>query len=188
MAVNIDQVKKLLGSGLQAETVASAVGCEPSYISQLLGNEIFANEVAVLRSESLMANTARDSTMGEIESSLLNRLKDAVDSGLFYKPRDILHATSVVNRLQRRGASAPTSIHMQQTVVTLNLPAAAASRYTINPKGEVLEVDDQTLVTMPARTLLSSLTKSREGGTDEDKYEQARKFIPGAQEHIDSEL
>jgi len=184
MAVNIAQVKQLLGSGLQAETVASAVGCEPSYISQLLGDETFANEVATMRSQSLMANSARDTTIGEIESSLLKRLKGMVDEGLFFKPRDVLAAAVQVNRMTRRGAAAPTSIHMQQTVVTLNLPTAAASRYTINPKGEVLEVDGQTLVTMPARTLLSTLTKSREGGTDEDKYERARKFIPGAQERV----
>lgn len=187
MAINIDQVKKLLGSGLQAETVASAVGCEPSYISQLLGNEIFAQEVSELRAQSLMANTARDNTIGAIETKLLDNLSQLIDERAFFKPRDVLYAASVVNRMVRRGASAPTSIHMQQTVVTLNLPAAAASRFITSPKGEVLEVDGQTLVTMPARTLLSTLTKSREGGQDDpDKYEHARRFIPGAQERIES--
>lgn len=183
MAVNKEQVKQLLGSGLTAETVASAVGCEPSYISQLLGEDAFAAEVSNLRAQALMANTARDTTIGSIEAKLLKRLETAVDEGLFFKPRDVLAAVVQVNRMQRRGASAPTTLHQQNNIVTLQLPAAAAPLFKISNAGEVVEVDGQTLVTMPARSLLTNLATRRGGGTNEDnKYERARRFIPGAQE------
>lgn len=185
MAVNKDQVKKLLGSGLPAETVASAVGCDPSYVSQLLGDDDFAAEVATLRSQALMSHTARDNTANEIEQSLLNKIKEAVDQHLIFKPKDLLHAYAVINKAVRRGAHSPTSLPAQTTVVQIALPVVTARQFVTNKVGEVIEADGQSLVTMPARDLLTSLSKQR-GQPGEDKYERARRYIPGAQVHLDS--
>jgi hypothetical protein len=41
MAVDNEKIKELLGSGLSNDVVASAVGCDPSYVSQLMSNETF---------------------------------------------------------------------------------------------------------------------------------------------------
>lgn len=180
MAVSKDKIQQLLGQGLSTEIVASAVGCEPSYVSQLMGDEEFAAKVTSMRAASLLANTRRDDKIGDIEEKLVDRLADLVDGGLIYKARDVLHAAAVVNRMQRRGAGAPQHLHMQQTVVQLNLPAVALSKFVTTPKGEVIEADGQTLVTMPAHQLLRKLHE-RSGGTN-DLYQKAGRFIAGGDE------
>lgn len=180
MAIDKNKVKQLLGTGLTPEVVANAVGCEPSYVSQLLSDEVFASEVANLRSAALVANTRRDDIMGQIEEDLLLKLKETIP--LIYKPRDVLHAVAVVNNMKRRGASAPGQVHVHQTVVELQLPVAARAKFVKTIKGEVIEADGQTLVSMPAHTLLNKLAANK--GTDsndgeKDKYLRAGRFVAG---------
>lgn len=181
------QIKELLGSGLSAEVVSSAVGCDPSYISQLLSEESFASEVAAKRTLSLTAHSRRDASIDSIEDTLLGKLEEAVVAGVFYKPRDLLMATSVVNRMIRRGTPAATSGVVVNTVVQLSLPASVVKKYTVNRVGEVVAVEGQTMVTMPAHRLLQQLASpslapsplsSSLGDDKSDKYQEALKYLP----------
>jgi len=52
-----DRILKLLGSGLGGEVVSATVGCDPSYISQLMADEEFRSRVLAMRIESLTADT-----------------------------------------------------------------------------------------------------------------------------------
>ena len=164
MAINKEQIKELLGSGLAPGVVASAVGCDHSYISQLLGDEVFAGEVATLRTISLTADTKRDSSIDAIEDKLLAKLDEVVTDGAFYKPRDLLSAVAVVNKLQRRGkpigsGAGPATVN---NIVNIQLPAHVSKKFVTNRTNEVIEVEGQTLVTMPAHQLLRDLAeKSR---------------------------
>lgn len=158
MAVDKNQVRDLLGSGLSTNVVASAVGCSDGYISQLLSDEIFAAEVSRLRLLNLQSHNKRDNNINTVEDLLLEKLKSAVDQNAFYKPKDLLHAFAVVNNAKRRGTvqqdtSAPTG----STIINLTIPAPVARRFTIDSRGEVLQVDEQTLVTMPTGQLLRTL-------------------------------
>jgi hypothetical protein len=160
MAVDTQQVKELLGQGLSVGVVASAVGCSDSYITQLLSNEDFAAEVARLKIVALSADRKRDSSIDAIEDRLLRKLTDAISEGAFYKPNDLLHAFRIVNMARRRAAiSGSADITQHNTVINLNIPQPVARHFTINNQGEVLQVDDQTLVTMPTGQLLSELGK-----------------------------
>jgi hypothetical protein len=181
------RIIQLLGTGLQARAVANAVGCEESYISQLLSDEVISGEVVALRAAALTANTERDGKIDTIEDALLSRLHDAIETGQIYKPGDILRAFAVTNAAKRRGVPANEAVTLQQTVVQLQIPERVARQFTINQSGEVVDVETgtgetrQTLVTMSTHTLLSVLAnrgEKKDGA--ENKYVEVSKYLPGA--------
>lgn len=173
-----EQIKELLGTGLSAEVVSSAVGVDPSFISQLLAEESFASEVATKRTLSLTAASRRDTTIDGIEDTLLGKLEEAIAVGAFHRPRDLLMATSVINRMIRRGAPQSTAGVTVNTVVQLSLPISAVRKYTTNRVGEVVEVEGQTMVTMPAHQLLKQLAASKGEEGNGREYSEALKYLP----------
>lgn len=177
----IDQqkIKELLGSGLDISVVATAVGCTHGYVSQLLSQEAFANEVAEMRTVSLQANNKRDRTIDGLEDSLIEKLGVAINSGMFYKPRDLLIAFRVINSAQRRGAPAQQTAITNNVVVNLQLPQRTVEKFTISQTGEVIGVNEQTLQTMPAHELLRNLSSSKVKG-DGDRYERVSRYLPSA--------
>lgn len=177
MAVNKDQVKELLGSGLSNEIVASAVGCEPQYITQLMADENFAAEVIALRTASLQANSKRDRNIDRLEDKVIDKLEQAMDT--MYKPQELLRTFQVLNAAKRRGVPAHESVTVNQQIVNLNIPQQVIQNFVMNRHGEVIEAEGQTLVTMPAKQLLAQLSASS-SGEHNDKYRKIAGFIPGS--------
>lgn len=182
MALNKEKIKELLGSGLDNVVVANAVGCTLPYLTELMSDPLFAGEVIELRSKALTSHTKRDREIDGIEDELISKLKDAISTDQIYKPRDILQAFAVLNAAKRRGVPAHASMTQINTVVQLNLPERLLKQFTITPQGEVIDVETdtgkQTLVTMPAHTLLEQLAKRDEG--DGEKYREVAKYLPEA--------
>lgn len=171
MSIDKNQARDLLGSGLSTNVVASALGCSDGYISQLLSNEEFAAEVSRLRLLNLQSHNRRDGVVNSIEDALLEKLQDAISQNAFYKPKDLLHAFAVVNSAKRRGVThTDTAAPAGSTIINLNIPAPVARRFTIDSRGEVLQVDEQTLVTMPTGQLLRTL-QERSG---DSKYKDVK--------------
>jgi hypothetical protein len=185
MPVNKTQIKELLGSGLNAETVASAVGCEVSYISQLLSDEQFASDVSSLRTVALTAYSRRDETINGMEDKIISKLAAIIEDDGFYKPKDLLAAFAIVNKAQRRGSPLTHTGNTITNIVQLSLPTQIVKQFTTNRMNEVIEVEGQTMVTMPAHSLLRKLaSEASEKGLDNEqanKYREAAKFLPGAQ-------
>lgn len=183
MAVDKDTVKNLLGQGLPQNVVASAVGCLPQYITELLSDEDFRLEVIALRTLALTANNDRDKKIDALEDDLIDRLKESVN--LFYKPNDLLRAFSVVNAAKRRGTPAQEASTANEAVATLQLPQVIVKNFIMikNAQSEVIQVEGQTLVAMPAHTLLKTLSdKAKEDGST-DRYKNVAKYLPTAIEH-----
>ena len=186
MAIDKQQIKELLGSGLGPEVVATAVGCSPTYISQLLSDESFHTEVVALRTASLQANNKRDRSIDGIEDNLLRKLDEMVESGMFYKPQDVLRATQIVNSLKRRGVSSQAATTINNTIVNLNIPAAVNRQFVMNKHKEVIEIEGQSMVTMPAHMLLKTLSDTRKElssstpDAGSNKYDQVSRFLPAA--------
>lgn len=175
MAIDQQQVKELLGNGLSVGVVASAVGCTDSYITQLLSDEEFAAEVSRLRIISLAGDKKRDLNIDVIEDRLITKLGNAVEEGAFYKPHDLLRAFSVLNNAKRRASIGSSGdFNQHNTVININIPTPIAKKFTINQQGEVLQVDDQTLVTMPTGQLLKSLAAHT---GDVSKYRDVRNKV-----------
>lgn len=180
MALDKEQIKGLLGTGLSNEVVATAVGCDPSYITQLMSDETFSGEVISLRAAALTANSKRDRKADGIEDKLLLRLEEAVDNNLIYKPNDILRATAIVNNMKRRGVPANESLNLNNRIVNLTIPVRIQQQFITNANGEVVEVAGKTLVTMNSQTLLKELAETS-GSTDgKSKFEQVGRYLPSA--------
>lgn len=188
-SANSDQIKELLGSGLSNDVVASVVGVTPSYISQLLSDAAFSEEVLALRVISLTANTTRDRSLDSLEDKLIAKAHEIVDSSQIYKPLDVVRTLIAVNGMKRRGVPVKETIPASTVTVNLVLPRKVVNQFTITPQGEVIEAEGQTLVTMPATTLLKQLSEShsnteKQNATDSpataDKYREIQKYLPSA--------
>lgn len=181
-----DQIKELLGSGLGPEVVSAAVGCDISYVSQLLSDEAFANEVASLRTIALASYSKRDESINTIEDKLIKLLGAAVDDNSFYKPRDLLQAFTVLNSAKRRGSQNLGTGNTVNNIVQLTLPESVVRRFTTNRTNEVIEVEGQTMVTMPAGTLLRKLATEDAANGKQGKYLEVAKLIPGGSNFSDT--
>lgn len=176
-----EQIKELLGQGLSNSVVASAVGCSPGLITQLLSDEIFSQEVTTLRAASLTAATKRDRSIDSIEDKLIARMHVIVD--YITKPMEVVAALGAINKMVRRGNPAQQGHVINQTIVNLNMPSQSLQSYVRNSMGEVVEVAGQSLVTMPAAQLLDKLklAAQEEGNVqNRDRYDKIARTLPGA--------
>lgn len=159
---NTLRILELLGSGLSPEIVATAAGVTPSYISALLSEEDFAQQVTALRFKSLQSATERDNKYDTLEEALLDKMKDILPT--MYKSHDVLKAIQIVNAAKRRGASAPEQTTINNTVINLVLPKHLVSAFKLDTNNQVVEASigdtSQTLVTMPSAALLQQ-TKTK---------------------------
>lgn len=160
----------LLGSGIAGEAVASALGVTASYISQLLSDEEFSEQVTALRYENLQKHNHRDNTYDTLEDKLLVKLENSLP--LMYKPAEVLKAIQIVNGAKRRGQSAPDQVTNQQNIVNLVLPTVILEKFATNLNNQVVRVGKQELLTLPSNQLLETA----------DNHEQATKLNKAAAE------
>lgn len=150
----------LLGSGVQAEAAANALGVTPSRIAQLLSEKQFSGKVAELRYENLQRHNKIDSAYDTLEEKLLKKLDDKLF--LLMKPESIIRALHVVNQAKRKGQAAPTEVTSQQTVVTLVLPKIIPEKFSININNQVTRAGEQELLTMASGDLLKRVEAAQE--------------------------
>lgn len=167
--IDKERAAKLLGSGVPGEVVAATLGCDPSYISQLLSDDIFREQVVALRVSTLTAATERDNKIDDIESTLIDRIVDSLD--YITKPRDLIAAFNIINKAVRRGAGVGQSNVQNNVVVNLTLPAIVQRKFVTNTTGEVIEVDGKTTITMPPAQLLRQLA-AQKGTEDESRAKE----------------
>lgn len=159
------QILEMLGSGLGAESVATALGVSPSLVSQLLSSEEFAQAVTARRFARLTKHNERDDKLDGIEDLAIKKLEEMLS--MVYKPMEVLRIFQVVNAAKRRGsgADAAASTVINNQVVNLVLPAAIKQTFHADSNNQVVEVIENTatqiasdeqrhsLVTMPAAGL-----------------------------------
>lgn len=155
-----ERALSLLGAGIPATTVAASLGVTPAAISQLLSEDEFSSQVSTLRCAALARHNERDNKYDTIEDALLDRLERAVP--MMHKPIEVLKAIQIVNGAKRRGASTDASITEKQTVVQLVAPVQLLAKFQVNIQGQVVSVDDTSLVTIQS-SALDSLAKNRLG-------------------------
>lgn len=150
-----EKIRELLGIGLANNIVASAVGCDDSYISQLLSDPVFAEEVQKLRGENLTEAVGRDSKWNSLEDKLLQKVENLLP--LMVRPMEVIRALQVVNNAHRRAvpaAALPASTHQH---VHLHLPTVVHNKFVINQNSQVVEVDGRTIATMSAKDVVKKL-------------------------------
>lgn len=155
------KILNFLGAGIDHVRVASAVGCDPSYISQLLADESFALAVSNKRLGQLQQATDRDSRLDGIEDKLITRVEELADSSLnFRKPMEAVRALQTVNSLKRRGAGDVLTTQQHNTIVTLVLPNVVTNKFSVDINNQVIKAGEQTLVTVSSGSVAALAEKS----------------------------
>jgi len=158
-----DRALTLLGQGVAAEMVASAVGVSVSRISQLVSDPEFSAKVATLRYENLSKHNARDNKYDALEDVLVERMSSMVE--MMYKPGEILRAIAVINAAKRRGSSEPENILGLKEVVSLTMPTILLQQFTqnvsLNIHNQVIKAGDQELVTVQSVRMTDLLSEHK---------------------------
>lgn len=151
MAGHIDKTAALdmLGMGIKPVNVAAALGCDPSYISQLLSDPQFAEQVAAKRVAAARQGAEMDALADAIEGKALQNLEKYM--GFINDPMKLLKVVETMNRVKRRTASDLQPQTGSAQIVNVILPQVMVKNFTVSQNNEVIEVDGQSLLTMPSQ-------------------------------------
>lgn len=144
----------LLGSGLNASVVATALGVSESRISQLMADKSFADEVSQLRFQNLQKHNEMDNAYDRMEQKIAKNLEEMLP--LMTRPMELLKAAQVVNGMKRRGASSPDQMVQTTQVVQLLMPTVITQKFTTNVNNQVINAGNQTLETIQGSSLLAA--------------------------------
>lgn len=151
--IDEDKVIKYLSKGLGTTAIANAVGCDPSYISQLREREDIKQKVAAISADYEVADATFDENIESAEETALARIQRALPMANL---QQAMSAFRILNTARRRkdGPVQPVQVNVN---VTLELPAAALPRYVTNAQSEIVEVDGRTLVSAAPQQLHAML-------------------------------
>lgn len=150
-----DRIIEMLGKGIPAAQVASAVGCDDSYISQLLGDTAIFQQVVEAKAEHFSNYVALDATLDKAEEDVLHRLAHL--SAFITKPAEAARVYSILNSAKRRTGDSSHASATVATTVSLELPEASRVRFTLTHDRQVIEIEGRSMATMPAKSLASRL-------------------------------
>jgi len=156
------RICEMLGQGLPTGVVASALGCDPSYISQLMEDQEFKDKVLIARATKAEGNVARDTKWDEIEDAALNKAKDLIP--LVSRPGDLIRIAAMANSAKRRSTELANGSETAAPTVVLNLPQAAVVHFQMNSSAQVIAIDGRSMQAMPTNKLAELVKDKREEG------------------------
>lgn len=150
-----ERILELLGYGIPAVQVAAAVGCDDSYVSQLMADDNFRSQVEVKRAEKFGEAVALDRMLDSAEQTALERMTALIP--FMTRPGEAARVYSILNAAKRRtGAHAATQA-APAAVVQLVLPEAKSISFTLSHEKQVIEIEGRSMATMPARSVAAQL-------------------------------
>jgi hypothetical protein len=182
-----EKIKSLLSQNFSVSVVATTVGVDASYISQLLQEEQFALSVAEARCADMQKMRGRDDAYDWMEDELISKLKDLIPH--MYKPGEVLNALSRINQAKRRSeqfaALQRDNNGAVSNTVVLAIPRHAVLSFQLNGQAEVISIDAKPLAGMSSSALLKELKEvpnhDESQGTEKDGTEnQGRNGTPSA--------
>jgi hypothetical protein len=164
-SVQINRIATLLASGLNSAQVSSIVNLSPSRISQVTATDEFKSLYAEKREES----AKKDVEETAITAKYLSAEHALIDQVLTMAPsselRDVTAALRVVAERQEKVAARKNPIHaatiVNNTSITLQLPAHAIPEIILNAEREVIAINDQTLAPLSSSAVTSLFTAMR---------------------------
>lgn len=136
--------------------VASAIGCDPSYISQLMEEDEFKTTVLVSRAKKAEGQVSRDKKWDSIEDAALAKAERMLP--FVQKPGDLIRIASMANAAKRRATEfAGVSDDAAPTVV-LNLPANSTVHFQMNAQSQVIAVEGRSMQALSTSKLAKMVT------------------------------
>lgn len=146
---------RYLAQGIPTSQIASALGCDDSYISQLKADPDVQAQIATHSAETTVRDLNFDEHLASAEELALERVQKALP---FANMGQALAAFRVLNTARRR-KDGPVGAANVTVNVNLTLPAGALPRYVTNASNEIVEVEGKTLVSATPRSLDAILAK-----------------------------
>ncbi len=150
-----EKIIEMLGKGIPAAQVASAVGCDDSYISQLLSEPHVADQVIALKATHFSAYVEQDQKLDDAEALALEKVASLVP--FITRPAEAVRVYGVLNAAKRRTVDAASQAQAVAQTVQLDLPEASRVRFTLTADRQVIEIEGRSMTTMPAKTLAAQL-------------------------------
>jgi hypothetical protein len=154
-----DRIKTLLGQGLPGTVVASAVGCDPSYVSQLMDQEEFRNDVLVAKATKAEAGVSRDNKWDQVEDMALDKAVAMLP--LVSRPSDLIRIAQMANAAKRRTTEFANGSESASPTVNLILPPSANIVFQMNAQAQVVEVDGRSMTPLPTQHLAKMIAQRR---------------------------
>ena len=155
MSVDQSRVIKYLSQGIGTKQIADALGCDESYISQLRSDPDIQAKVEELQANYAVKDASFDEALDRAEEMALERIEKTLP---FANTSQALAAFRILNTARRR-KDGPVTPEVHVTNVVLQLPAAAAPRYILNDRSEIVEVEGKTMVAANPHQLPALLEK-----------------------------
>lgn len=150
----ITKLLSFLAAGVAPSIAASATGCDPSYVSQLLENEQFKEELYKLSAKELEADLAHDSTIESVEAKALKAIEDKLP--FVRSAAEAAKIFSILNNAKKRATVPANPMDAGGlSTVTFTLPRAAlrSIELKMNPQQQVIEVEGRTMAPLPSNQL-----------------------------------
>lgn len=166
-----DRIKSLLGQGLSGTVVASAVGCDPSYVSQLMDQEDFRNEVLVAKATKAEAGVGRDAKWDQVEDIALDKAIQMLP--MVSRPSDLIRIAQMANAAKRRTTEFANGAESASPTVQLILPPSANIVLQMNAQAQVVEVDGRSMTPLPTAHLGKMIAARRQAALEAGTVEVA---------------
>lgn len=155
--IDKDYVIRLLAQNVPTAQIAAAVGCEPSYISQLKQDESIQLAISSQQAETTLEDIKFDDMLARAEQLALERIEKTLP---FANMMQSLAAFKILNAAKKRNeiVASPQNVTNNLTV-NLTLPTQAIPKFTTNSNNEIIEVEGQTMLSATPRSLDSLLVK-----------------------------
>lgn len=143
------RVAAFLVQGVGTEEIAGAVGCDPSYVSQLRDDP----EILALMDEEKGKLSARDVEFDDKLARVEEKALDIIERNIgFANPHTALSTFKILNGANRR-KSVIQQNNAQAVQVTLVLPVAMIPQYVTNESREIIEVEGRTMLSATPRSI-----------------------------------
>lgn len=185
MSTKQDRIAGLLVQGMKPAMVASIVGCDPSYISQLLKDEAFLYHLQSLNTELEAGEAPLEADVEDrkqetlfLADKMLAAEHHALDKILKEMPylsgRDAIVALDVIGKRKdatlaqvfgpsKLGMGTPVAQPGHTTVqVTLTVPNICIPELTLSSNNEIISIGERSVAAMPTATLKQMLAKADE--------------------------
>lgn len=168
-----DSALQLLAQGLQPAIVAATIGVEESYISQLMKDEDFAEELESVRLKRTEEDQNYDAKMDRIEDAYLDRINDKMRLADL---RQSVSAFRVLNNAKRRRDRSIAHNPIQLGIaIHLQMPASMVPQYVLNQQSEIVEVDGKLMASATPRGVEKLLEDKRAKDPNYQRLQQQEK-------------
>ena len=161
---------ELLIAGISQEAVALTIGCDPSYISQLMAIPEYKQQVLAARVERGTKHQKMDEKKDQIVDTLLDKMLTIAPT--MYKPTEILQALTRIDAMPRRSSPVLSTGQEKGNTTIINIPIMLQKAYniTVDTNNRVVEIGTDTMVPASASSL-ERLAQERQARNDQLKLQ-----------------